>query len=678
MRNNIAKRQKKCLFAYKVLCMSILVSIFAAVFGFSLPIYKITNYQIYTYMKRIIPLCLLCIAAICAKANITLHFNVDADNRAMAVYMNPNDNSYDTTFLISGSVNDVTAAKHTEYGYYNTLYLNTCNADAVIDSIKCIDAAPSIYVSSSGASIYLADSLDDKHFEVYTSSLSAKRTDSIIVAIVGNRAKVQMRRGSNGENVTIPTDTFALYFDPTLSPSEKVEIMAVFGMGALYSVELNNAAQSAQYGSWSVSGFTNGDTLRITTDSDVRIPVTFTLTDGTPAACIDSVTVNGKREDWTVSGFNVAYGAQVIAYFNVNQYKILVNGATTPLMNRYYQVASSATDEAGYQINVTASVWSTFDITLNTTHPSYVSVSYNGVNIPLSSTSNIISIQENNTSFYINANTNCSLSSVTDEKSQSYFVYNGSASITAHEGMILTVIADTIVRDQVLVIYIDSVNLAYSTYVQRGNYSSYLYNYGELKSGYNVANFCNADNDFYVYMYNSLNGGSWYATYLNDADLNLGYVNSKSFSFSNNDVLKIFLAGIPDSCNVTFTIDEDVLIEDVVRDIVKPVSDLSSFGVLQGTQIDFKAENAVVTVNDEVISPADGIYTVIAKGEELTINVSKKNGTAIQNAARERKNRNVYTLQGTLLLKEATPAQINALPAGLYIVNGKVSYLLRH
>ena len=75
-------------------------------------------------------------------------------------------------------------------------------------------------------------------------------------------------------------------------------------------------------------------------------------------------------------------------------------------------------------------------------------------------------------------------------------------------------------------------------------------------------------------------------------------------------------------------------------------------------------------VGDSVIEAVDGVYTFETEGD-TTVKVS--NGTTgIESViSGENTTADVYNLQGIRVARQANADEVNALPAGIYVVNGQ-------
>ena len=91
------------------------------------------------------------------------------------------------------------------------------------------------------------------------------------------------------------------------------------------------------------------------------------------------------------------------------------------------------------------------------------------------------------------------------------------------------------------------------------------------------------------------------------------------------------------------------------------------------TDVQFITDGSSVEVNgNDITADFEGVYTVTISENNTTIAIGAPTPTAIESVTIEKpRNNNVYTLQGILLIQDASEAQIDALPRGLYIINGE-------
>lgn len=142
----------------------------------------------------------------------------------------------------------------------------------------------------------------------------------------------------------------------------------------------------------------------------------------------------------------------------------------------------------------------------------------------------------------------------------------------------------------------------------------------------------------------------------------------------NGSVIKAFVGGEPDKYDVNFTIEGEKNFT-VKKDVLTEVADFSEpVNVHEGTRVDVipdEGETIEVTVNDRKMPLLEGQYTFyVAAATDVKIQ-GKQSGIDTIGADAAPADRDVYNLQGIKVLDNATPAQIKALPAGLYIQGGQ-------
>lgn len=160
--------------------------------------------------------------------------------------------------------------------------------------------------------------------------------------------------------------------------------------------------------------------------------------------------------------------------------------------------------------------------------------------------------------------------------------------------------------------------------------------------------------------------------YLNNALVAPTYENGSSYTlneFDNYSVLKLYVT-TPELYNVTFDIEDGVDAE-VVRDMAIPVDTAAGFEALTNTMVtvDTKGQGVVVKVNDAVQTPEEGIVSFAVTGN-TNVSIAKDVVDGIEAVGAENAY-HVYNLQGIEVLRNADASAVEALPAGIYVVNGK-------
>ena len=143
------------------------------------------------------------------------------------------------------------------------------------------------------------------------------------------------------------------------------------------------------------------------------------------------------------------------------------------------------------------------------------------------------------------------------------------------------------------------------------------------------------------------------------------------------DVLKVFFTKTPSNVmtNIKVTGNAEELV--VLKDRIVPVTDFSqSIMALEDTEISFRASGASkiksLKYGMNAVEPQeDGTYRVVLTVDS-DINVEVGVAAGIENVMpSDEEANNVYTMDGILVMKNASRSQIDGLAKGMYIINGK-------
>ena len=167
--------------------------------------------------------------------------------------------------------------------------------------------------------------------------------------------------------------------------------------------------------------------------------------------------------------------------------------------------------------------------------------------------------------------------------------------------------------------------------------------------------------------------------YKNDELVTPPYAGAQTYSLTlaDNDVVKLFFTKTPALVEATINVDGDADKLKVTKDRIVSVTNFASaLSCLEGTEVAFStadgyAIKAIDMNGTAVTAETDGSYKVVVNSNS-TINVKVAVASGIGSVTTSaQKGTDVYTVAGVLVLKNATPSQINALAKGLYIINGK-------
>lgn len=645
--------------------------------------------KVYSFLLAVVA----CVWSASVSADITVTINIDDVNRVTV-------GQYDVSTYDYPAIEGLkTGANVLTFTDAVTLKVLTQSSDYGISGITYVQGVNkgSIDVQY-GAYINISDAWDGAVFTISSFSYADLRTASCKV-YVDDASKVSLQR--NYVSVDLVDGLNIVPFIPSGSNAENS--FSIRGNGSLYKVKLNGEEQSAPYGTYYLT-VADGDSLTILANfPDVDVPVHFVAGNAASAGFITAVKVDGTAvSNWADADFTVKLGSNVEFSGNVSDYQcdsLIVDGTKTT--NFSGTTSFFVGKESDYTIKYYAAKYQSYDVTINIDNPAAVSAykynspyfsDYSATPITLQAGANVVSFNTNSKYLFIKTNAGSKVLTFVDAENQdlSSNVSNYPTGIATTDGAVYTITTWTVDRSSTLAFYIDDpaaaqygggLTFAADNYTNRSEPLVFLNPQGAsvlAQSGYNLVKF---DPEF--------DNPAQVSFHVTDASIVNFYINgvkqeaSTSFSgitLADGDVLKAYLLGAPAEYSVSFASKEgsDFGFTDVVRDVIVPVSDVSTpLSVLTDTQISFRLTGTtLVTANGKALSADEsGVYTLSIN--ENTAILAGGEPTGISNVAAA-DSRNVYSLQGVLLLQDATEAQIQSLPAGMYIIGGKATYLLAH
>ena len=608
---------------------------------------------------------IMAIVAFNAKADITVTLKVDDATRLTANYQ-----YYGADYTAKEVSLDLT--QFTGEGATFTVPASYCYVNIYATDGNTITSAMNETTGSSasiGSSTYFyiyADAV----LSVTSADLEATRTASCTVN-VDDASKVNMSYYS-GTKIELVNGANTIKFNPNNETPFQIS-HASYGE-SLYQVALNNVVQTDSYGRYVVS-VADGDVLDIKSDfPDEPTTITFSYGDNEAEVlgCL-SVKVDGEAvEDFDGKTLTAKLGQKITIVGDVNlynfNYSIYVDGASVYFSGNYEFTAT----KTEYAISIDATKYTTFNVYATTATPEYISVyavTSNDV-ITLSTDTTAIALTSNNNYINIMPATDCFITSVLVNGVEYGSNYDTSSvsvrGLAENDTIVIT--ADKLVRDKEAYIWVDDLTAAmYGYSVQRYSDRASV----NLISGEAVTvNFADTDNPYYISFYQP----TYCSIFVNGVYLVPQYEGSTSYyvTLVDGDAIKVYLASQPEKYAVTITQNVEDAISAVATDGQAYSNYASGFTVLDGTVVSITLADtkASVTVDGATVeADAEGKYNVVIT-KETNIVVDKTN--AIEEVVEvETLNNNVYNLQGILVVKNATESQINALPAGLYIINGK-------
>lgn len=608
-----------------------------------------------------------------AKADITVTLKVDDASRLTAYYQfydaNYNTQQVDldltqytgeqgSTFTISG-----------DYGY---LYVNATSGNVITYAMNETTGSS----ASTGSSTYFyigSYAGAAQTISIKSADLAASRTASCTVNI-DDASKVNMSY-YDGSKVELVNGENIVKFNP--ETESQFQISHVNYGETLFSVKLNDVAQADSYGRYYVT-VADGDKLDIAANFPV-IPATISFSYGANESevigCL-SAKVNGVDvTDFDGKQLSVMMGDKVTLVGNTDlynfNYAITVNGASQYFYGSYEFTVTSETNT----VEVNATKYTSYNAYITVDAPENIEVYSGTSNTPLQLTAGVattIEMTSNNNYINIRPTTDCSIVSI-QVNGVEYGTVNGYGTsgttirnINENDQIVIT--TKKIARDKVATIWVDDLSAApYGYGVQRySDRASVTLVSGEAAT----VNFDDSDNPYYLSFY----GPTYCTIFQNGIYTAPQYEGSTSYyvTLADGDAVKVYLASEPNKYAVTFSQNVENAVTSVSTDGQVYANWANGFTALEGTKVTLAvdAENAEVTVGGEKANvDENGNYVVeITKDTEIVISeASGIENINIENAY----NGNVYNMQGILVIKNANAEQINTLPAGLYIVNGK-------
>lgn len=607
-----------------------------------------------------------------AKADITVTLKVDDASRLTAYYQfydaNYNTQQVDldltqytgeqgSTFTISG-----------DYGY---LYVNATSGNVITYAMNETTGSS----ASTGSSTYFyigSYAGAAQTISIKSADLAASRTASCTVNI-DDASKVNMSY-YDGSKVELVNGENIVKFNP--ETESQFQISHVNYGETLFSVKLNDVAQADSYGRYYVT-VANGDKLDIAANFPV-VPATISFTYGANESevigCI-SAKVNGVDvTDFDGKQLSVMMGDKVTLVGNTDlynfNYAITVNGASQYFYGSYEFTVTSETNT----VEVNATKYTSYSSYITVDTPENIEIYPGNSNTPLQLTAGVattIEMTSNNNYINVRPTTDCCIVSI-KVNGVEYGTENGygTSSTTirnVNENDQIVITTKKIARDKEATIWVDDLSAApYGYGIQRYSDRASV----TLVSGETVTvNFDDSDNPYYFSFY----GPTYCSIFQNGIYLAPQYQGSTSYyiTLANGDAVKVFLASEPNKYAITFTQNIENAVSSVLTDGQVCANWSTGFTALEGTKVSITVdkEKAEVTVDGEKANTDENGNYVVEITKDTEIVISEASG--IENINIENATNNVYNLQGILVIKNANAEQINSLPAGLYIVNGK-------
>lgn len=510
----------------------------------------------------------------------------------------------------------------------------------------------------------------DAKWVVTTSPLDDVRTATCKV-IVDDASKVALGLSGTYTTVALVTGENNVKFVPDVE--SPFAISAKESSATLYSVKKNSEPVSPSYGTYRVD-VADGDIIEIQASfPDEDYSVKFNLSEKA-AGFITKVQVNGTEVDnYMDDSFTVKAGSQVDVEGNTNDYTLesfKVNGSSVDFYGSCSFMVTGPTT-----VDIVARKLGNLSAILDIDDASHVEVykgySYYGNNVEVVTGKNTIEVPESAPIIAVKAKDGYALVSVSDGTTD-YVDRDGNSEVNVKvtDGMMVTVKTTELVRDKTVMIYVDDAERPSKIFLKRKDYTMI-----DLATGYTSVAYYAGDLPLTAAFY----GVTSMYLYKNDELVSPDYDGSTTYTLTpeDMDVLKVFFTKTPSNVmtNIKVTGNAEELV--VLKDRIVPVTDFSqSIMALEDTEISFRASGASkiksLKYGMNAVEPQeDGTYRVVLTVDS-DINVEVGVASGIENVMpTDEEANNVYTMDGILVMKNASRSQIDGLAKGMYIINGK-------
>lgn len=613
------------------------------------------------------------IALFSFSANATISITVNLDN-ADAVTVTTSGANYgdpEVEVPVQTGDNVFSSEDDTAYIRYNIIPKDGYAITSIVDENGT--ALSGFYGGT--AYVYLYSYYSGKHWYVSTINLEEARTASFTMT-VDDPTLVTATLSGTKSRLDVQEGPTTYKFDPNVE-----NVLTLFSQGDKNIYSLTKNDEPIPVDSYSVQiPLEDGCNIVVQTQwPDIPCSVSLQYDHEATPDLITGAAVNNENADIVDDSFSCQLGDEAAIYmssdYNVTEIKL--NGQPQDLSYFWGNFYFTVTDEVN-TLEITAAPYGTITAIVNVTCKDAFSV-YKQYQSPenlveIVEGENRIELSQKNNSMSYSVNPGYELVSATKTEgdldpvdiSNSPYIYD----IT--DGMVINLVGQAEVLDSHAVIWVDDMSAAnyYFSFenAKRFNYATSMENgYTEFdfsESSYNPFGLGWAGDNIQKFVF--LNGEAKSPNYDGGSFWNL--------TLADGDVVKAFVAAEPVNCTVSIDAEEGVATE-VTVDRISPVTDWSEgISCFNGTEVAIAAsledpdKTVVVTLNDEsLVAGEDGKYVFVV--ENVTNSVSITTTTSgVKSMISDKTVSPVFNLQG---IRVANSDDLNNLPAGVYVVDGK-------
>ena len=614
------------------------------------------------------------IALFSFSANATISITVNLDN-ADAVTVTTSGANYgdpEVEVPVETGDNVFTSEDDTAYIRYNIIPKDGYAITSIVDENGT--ALSGFYGGT--AYVYLYSYYSGKHWYVSTMNLEEARTASFTMT-VDDPSLVTATLSGTKSRLDVQEGTVTYKFAPDVE-----NVLTLFSQGDknIYSITKND--EPIPVDSYSVQiPLEDGCNIVVQAQwPDIPCSVSLQYDHEATPNLITGAAVNYENVDLVDDSFSCQLGDEVAVYMNSNDYNVTgikINGEEQNMSYFYGNLYFTVSQEENV-VEITAAPYGTITAIVNVTCKDAFSV-YKQYQSPenlveIVEGENIIELSQKNNSMSYSVNPGYELVSATKTEgdldpidiSNSPYIYD----IT--DGMVINLVGQAEVLDSHAVIWVDDMSAAnyYFSFenAKRFNYAT------SMENGYTEFDF--SENSYNPFGLGWAGDNIQKFVFLNGEAKNPNYEGGSfwNLTIADGDVVKAFVAAEPVNCTVSIDAEEGVATE-VTVDRISPVTDWSEgISCFNGTEVAIAAsledpdKTVVVTLNDEsLVAGEDGKYVFVV--ENVTNSVSITTTTSgVKSMISDKTVSPVFNLQG---IRVANSDDLNNLPAGVYVVDGK-------
>lgn len=614
---------------------------------------------------------LIALFSFSANATISITVNLDDADAVTVTTSGANYGDPEVEVPVQTGDNVFSSEDDTAYIRYNIIPKDGYAITSIVDENGT--ALSGFYGGT--AYVYLYSYYSGKHWYVSTINLEEARTASFTMT-VDDPTLVTATLSGTKSRLDVQEGPTTYKFDPNVE-----NVLTLFSQGDknIYSITKND--EPIPVDSYSVQ-IPLEDCCNIVVQTqwpDIPCSVSLQYDHEATPDLITGAAVNSENVDLVDDSFSCQLGDEAAIYmssdYNVTEIKL--NGQPQDLSYFWGNFYFTVTDEVN-TLEITAAPYGTITAIVNVTCKDAFSV-YKQYQSPenlveIVEGENRIELSQKNNSMSYSVNPGYELVSATKTEgdldpidiSNSPYIYD----IT--DGMVINLVGQAEVLDSHAVIWVDDMSAAnyYFSFenAKRFNYATSMENgYTEFdfsENSYNPFGLGWAGDNIQKFVF--LNGEAKSPNYDGGSFWNL--------TLADGDVVKAFVAAEPVNCTVSIDAEEGVATE-VTVDRISPVADWSEgISCFNGTEVAIAAsledpdKTVVVTLNDEpIVAGEDGKYVFVVENETNSVSITTTT-SGVKSMISDKTVSPVFNLQG---IRVANSDDLNNLPAGVYVVDGK-------